>query len=171
MSGKFFLTRLEQGQGWIFFERRAQVGHIDQGWIDERQAFLAAVIVHRPILLPPNSFEPLALPCNQVRPTRRREDVFGPGYNQPPGQFPQYDAVGKVRVDPNDGSTVVAGTKKGAFISYNGGVDWTGPCTINGAGDQRQDVTGLELSDMGGGATRIIAAVGVRGSRNLRAGS
>ena len=30
------------------------------------------------------------------------EDVFGPGYDQPPGEFPQYDAVGKVRVDPND---------------------------------------------------------------------
>ena len=28
---------------------------------------------------------------------------------------------------------------------------------------QRQDITGLELSDMGGGTTRIVAAVGVRG--------
>ena len=90
-------------------------------------------------------------------------DVFGPAYTEPPGQFPQYDAVGKVRVDPNNSSKVVAGTKKGVFISYNGGVDWTGPCTTNGFSDQRQDVTGLELSDMGSGVTRIIAAVGVRG--------
>ncbi len=91
------------------------------------------------------------------------EDVFGPGYDEPPGQFPQYDAVGKVRVDPNNSSKVVAGTKKGIFVSYNGGVDWTGPCTTNGFPTQRQDITGLELSDMGGGVTRIIAAVGVRG--------
>ena len=76
-------------------------------------------------------------------------DVFGPAYDQPPGQFPQYDAVGKVRVDPNDSSKVVAGTKKGVFVSYNGGVDWTGPCTTNGFNTQRQDITGLELADMG----------------------
>jgi len=43
-------------------------------------------------------------------------DVFGPNYNEPPGQFPQYDAVGKVRVDPNSSSKVLAGTKKGVFI-------------------------------------------------------
>ena len=60
------------------------------------------------------------------------EEVFGPAYDEPPGQFPQYDAVGKVRVDPNNSSKVVAGTKKGIFVSYNGGVDWTGPCTTNG---------------------------------------
>ena len=90
-------------------------------------------------------------------------DVFGPAYDQPAGQFPQYDAVGKVRVDPNNSSKVVAGTKKGVFISYNGGVDWTGPCTTNGFTTQRQDITGLELADMGGGVTRIIAAVGTRG--------
>ena len=90
-------------------------------------------------------------------------DVFGPAYTEPAGQFPQYDAVGKVRVDPNNSQKVLAGTKKGIFISYNGGVDWTGPCTTNSLPDQRQDITGLELSDMGGGTTRIIAAVGVRG--------
>src|SRR5438034_3347255 len=91
------------------------------------------------------------------------ENVFGPAYNEPAGQFPQYDAVGKVRVDPNNSSKVVAGTKKGVFVSYNGGTDWTGPCTTNGFNTQRQDITGLELSNMGGGVTRIIAAVGVRG--------
>ena len=91
------------------------------------------------------------------------EDVFGPAYTEPAGQFPQYDAVGKVRVDPNNSQKVLAGTKKGMFISYNGGTDWTGPCSTNGFPTQRQDITGLELSNMGGGTTRIIAAVGVRG--------
>jgi len=90
-------------------------------------------------------------------------DVFGPAYNEPPGQFPQYDAVGKVRVDPNDSSKVVAGTKKGIFVSYDGGTDWTGPCVTNGFSTQRQDITGLELTNMGSGVTRIIAAVGTRG--------
>src|SRR5207248_62486 len=42
-------------------------------------------------------------------------DVFGPIYTEPSGQFPQYDAVGKVRVDPNNSNRVVAGTKKGVF--------------------------------------------------------
>src|SRR5438034_6497529 len=41
--------------------------------------------------------------------------VFGPAYTEPPGEFPQYDAVGKVRVDPNNSQRVVAGTKKGIF--------------------------------------------------------
>ncbi len=90
-------------------------------------------------------------------------DVFGPAYTEPAGQFPQYDAVGKVRVDPNDSQKVLAGTKKGMFISYNGGTNWTGPCSTNSFPTQRQDITGLELTDLGSGTTRIIAAVGVRG--------
>ena len=90
-------------------------------------------------------------------------DVFGAAYIEPAGQFPQYDAIGKVRVDPNNSNRVVAGTKKGLFISYNGGVDWTGPCTTNSFSTQRQDTTGLELSNMGGGVTRILAAIGTRG--------
>ena len=90
-------------------------------------------------------------------------DVFGPDYTQPPGQFPQYNAVGKVRVDPNNSSNVVAGTKKGLYFSFDGGVNWTGPCTTNTFSTQRQDITGLELTNIGGGVTRIIAAVGVRG--------
>jgi len=90
-------------------------------------------------------------------------DVFGPAYTEPAGQFPQYDAVGKVRVDPNNSDNVVAGTKKGIFVSHNGGTDWTGPCVLREGGGDRQDVTGLELSDMGSGVTRILAAVGVRG--------
>src|SRR5436190_4767468 len=90
-------------------------------------------------------------------------DVFGMAYTEPPGQFPQYNAVGKVRVDPNNSSKVVAGTKQGLFFSYDGGANWSGPCFTNSFSDQRQDVTGLELSDMGGGTTRIIAAIGTRG--------
>ena len=90
-------------------------------------------------------------------------DVFGMIYNEPPGQFPQYNAVGKVRVDPNNSNKVVAGTKQGLYFSYDGGANWTGPCFTNNFSTQRQDVTGLELSDMGGGNTRIIAAIGTRG--------
>src|SRR5436309_1001930 len=90
-------------------------------------------------------------------------DVFGAAYDEPPGQYPQYNAVGKVRVDPNNGNNVVAGTKKGLYFSYDGGVNWTGPCTTNTFNTQRQDITGLELTNMGAGVTRIIAAVGTRG--------
>ena len=89
-------------------------------------------------------------------------DVFGPDYIQPPGNYPQYDAVGKVRVDPNNSNNIVAGTKKGFWISYDQGVTWAN-CPMNNFTSQRQDVTGLELTDMGGGITRIIAAIGVRG--------
>src|SRR5437870_4523000 len=89
-------------------------------------------------------------------------NVFGMIYNEPAGQFPQYNAVGKVRVDPNNSSKVVAGTKQGLYFSYDGGANWTGPCFTNSFSTQRQDVTGLELSNMGG-TTRIIAAIGPRG--------
>jgi hypothetical protein len=88
--------------------------------------------------------------------------VFGPALSEPAGQFPQYNAVGKVRVDPNNSNKVVAGTKTGLYFSYDGGNNWTGPCTTNGYNTQRQDITGLELTNVGG-TTRIIAAVGVRG--------
>jgi hypothetical protein len=91
------------------------------------------------------------------------EDVFGMIYVEPPGQFPQYNAVGKVRVDPNNSSKVVAGTKQGVYFSYDGGTNWTGPCFTNNFSTQRQDVTGLELSDTGGGNTRIVVAIGTRG--------
>ncbi|HEV8122536.1 MAG TPA: hypothetical protein VGQ67_16200, partial [Candidatus Polarisedimenticolia bacterium] len=89
--------------------------------------------------------------------------VFGAALPEPPGQFPQYQAVGKVRVDPNDSNKVLAGTKTGVYISYDAGVNWTGPCTTNAFSTMRQDITGLELTNMGGGVTRILAAVGVRG--------
>src|SRR5881275_1892810 len=90
-------------------------------------------------------------------------DVFGMAYLEPSGQFPQYNAVGKVRVDPNSSSKVVAGTKQGLYFSYDGGVNWSGPCFTNNFSTQRQDVTGLELSNVGGGTTRIVAAIGTRG--------
>ena len=89
-------------------------------------------------------------------------DVFGIAYPVPAGQFPQYQAVGKVRVDPINSNIVVAGTKTGLYLSYDGGVNWTGPCLTNSFPTQRQDITGLELTDVGG-STRILAAVGARG--------
>ena len=88
--------------------------------------------------------------------------IFGAALPQPAGQFPQYQAVGKVRVDPNNSNKVVAGTKTGLYLSYDGGNNWTGPCTTNNFSTQRQDITGLELTNIGG-TTRILAAVGVRG--------
>lgn len=89
-------------------------------------------------------------------------DIFGPAYSEPAGNYPQYAAVGKVRVDPNNSSNVAAGTKKGLYLSHDGGSTWT-QCGTNSFTTQRQDITGLELSDMGGGVTRIVAAVGTRG--------
>ncbi len=90
-------------------------------------------------------------------------DVFGASFPLPAGTFPQYQSVGKVRVDPNNSNRVVAGTKTGLYFSYDGGSNWTGPCATNTFSTQRQDITGLELTDVGGGVTRILAAVGVRG--------
>ncbi len=89
-------------------------------------------------------------------------DVFAPPLPQPPGEFPQYQAVAKLRVDPRNGNNVVAGTKTGLFFSYDGGSNWAGPCTTNSYNTMRQDITGLALIDTGT-ETRIIAAVGVRG--------
>jgi hypothetical protein len=88
--------------------------------------------------------------------------VFGPDYTEPAGQYPQYNAVGKVRVDPNNSNNVAAGTKEGLYISNDAGVSWT-QCATNSFSSQRQDITGLELTNMGGGSTRVLAAVGVRG--------
>lgn len=92
------------------------------------------------------------------------EDVFNPYYPPSAGLgFPQYQAVGKVRTNPNDLDTIIVGTKTGLFISNNAGADWTGPCYTNTHLDQRQDITGLIVQDAGGGATRVFAAVGTRG--------
>jgi hypothetical protein len=89
------------------------------------------------------------------------QDLFGAMYTEPSGNYPQYQAVGKVAVDPNDSHNVVAGTKKGLYFSYDGGQNWAGPCLTNTAATQRQDVTGLVLTDMGD-TTRILTAVGTR---------
>ncbi len=89
-------------------------------------------------------------------------EVFGPEYIEPAGNYPQYNAVGKVRVDPNNSNNIVAGTKMGLYLSYDQGQTWTN-CPTNSFTNQRQDITGLELTNMGGGVTRILAAVGTRG--------
>ncbi|MFL6590178.1 MAG: WD40/YVTN/BNR-like repeat-containing protein [Chthoniobacterales bacterium] len=89
-------------------------------------------------------------------------EVFSPRLPQPAGQFPQYQAVGKVRVDPNNSNNIVAGTKTGLYLSYDGGSNWTGPCPTNSYSTMRQDITGLALIN-NGTTTSIVAAVGVRG--------
>ena len=87
-------------------------------------------------------------------------NVFGAAYAEPAGQFPQYDAVGKVRVDPNNSQNVVAGTKKGVFVSYDGGSNWSGPCApLRDAPPGRHRPRAAEPRRH----TRIIAAVGTRG--------
>jgi hypothetical protein len=89
-------------------------------------------------------------------------DVFSPAYPNAGNGYPQYNAVGKVEADPNNSNIVVAGTKTGVFFSYNGGDTWTGPCVTNSFLNQRQDVTGLILSDSGS-LTTMYVAVGARG--------
>ncbi|MBP1641730.1 MAG: hypothetical protein H6Q03_399 [Acidobacteria bacterium] len=89
-------------------------------------------------------------------------DVFTPIYPEPPGVFPQYQAIGKVRVDPRDSAKVVVGTKTGVFFSYDAGLSWTGPCLTNAHTGQRQDVTGMEVRDTGA-ETELYVAVGTRG--------
>src|SRR3954452_3868777 len=89
--------------------------------------------------------------------------VFTPAYPAASGgTYPQYQAVSKVRVDPNNSKTVVAGTKTGLYFSYDAGVNWSGPCLTNKYSTQRQDITGLILRD-DGATTSIYAAVGARG--------
>ena len=90
-------------------------------------------------------------------------NVFGAEFPVPVGRFPQYNAISKVRIDPNNSSNIVAGTKLGLYFSYDAGINWTGPCLTNAFNTQRQDTTGLELTNMGAGVTRILAAVGARG--------
>ncbi|HEY6043088.1 MAG TPA: hypothetical protein VIX58_13245 [Anaerolineae bacterium] len=89
-------------------------------------------------------------------------DVFAGGYPEPAGSFPQYQAIGKVRVDPQNSNNVIAGTKTGLYFSYDGGANWTGPCLTNSYTSQRQDTTGL-LTRVVSNTTVIYAAVGARG--------
>ena len=92
------------------------------------------------------------------------EDVFNPYYPPSAGLgFPQYQAVGKVRTNPNNPDTIIVGTKTGLFVSNNAGLDWSGPCYTNSHLDQRQDITGLIVQNAGGGTSRVFAAVGTRG--------
>jgi len=88
--------------------------------------------------------------------------VFGPAYPEPAGVFPQYQAVGKVRVDPRTSAKVIAGTKTGVFFSYDSGVNWTGPCLTDVFVTQRHDVTGMAVSD-NGTSTDLYVAIGTRG--------
>ena len=91
-------------------------------------------------------------------------DVFSPYYGAAAG-YPQYQAVGKLAVDPNQSNTLVAATKTGLFFSYDAGTNWTGPCYTNDivTNGQRQDMTGLAAVN-DAGVTVLYAAVGVRGN-------
>jgi hypothetical protein len=89
-------------------------------------------------------------------------DVFDPVYPQGPGIFPQYQAIGKLRLDPNDSTNIAVGTKTGVFFSYDAGANWDGPCLPSPFSTQRHDITGLELIDEGA-STDVVAAVGTRG--------
>jgi len=89
-------------------------------------------------------------------------DVFNAAYPQPGGVFPQYQAIGKVQVDPNNSNNLVVGAKTGLYLSYDAGANWTGPCLTNSFTTQRQDTTGILLRDTGA-ATQVYAFIGVRG--------
>ncbi|GJM08059.1 MAG: hypothetical protein DHS20C11_03350 [Lysobacteraceae bacterium] len=90
------------------------------------------------------------------------EDVFNAVYDQPAGNFPQYQAIGKVVVDPRDSDNVIVGTKTGLYLSYDAGQNWDGPCYTNGFSDQRQDTTGLLAIDRTT-HTELVVAIGTRG--------
>ena len=90
-------------------------------------------------------------------------DVFNGFYQQPAGEFPQYQAIGKIQVDPNNGNNVAVGTKTGMFFSYDAGENWDGPCLTNSFTTQRQDITGLLARD-DGATSRLYAFVGARGT-------
>jgi hypothetical protein len=89
-------------------------------------------------------------------------EVFDPVYPQAAGGFPQYQAIGKVRVDPANSDNLVVGTKTGLFFSHDRGANWDGPCVPSPHATQRHDITGLILRDLKAG-TEVIAAVGTRG--------
>ncbi len=93
---------------------------------------------------------------------------FGPAYPAALSNFAQYQAVGKVVVDPNNSDRVIVGTKTGLYFSYDAGHRWTGPCYTNAFGPNsanphRQDMTGLLALNFSG-STTLVAAVGTRGS-------
>jgi uncharacterized repeat protein (TIGR01451 family) len=94
-------------------------------------------------------------------------DVFNPMYAGSAGGFPQYQAIGKVVVDPNNSNNVIVGAKTGVYFSYDAGSTWSGPCYTNnfatGGGAQRQDTTGL-LAINRSGVTYLYAGIGTRGT-------
>jgi hypothetical protein len=87
------------------------------------------------------------------------EVEFAPYRDQPAGEFPQYQAIGRVRTNPLNSEHIVVGTKTGVYFSYNDGVDWTTACQTNAFDTQRQDVTGMEVNAAGD----IYVAIGTRG--------
>lgn len=95
-------------------------------------------------------------------------EVFIPNYPASLSAFSQYQAIGKVVVDPNNSQKLAVGTKTGLYLSYDAGTSWTGPCLTNPYGPtssnpHRQDITGL-LALNYGGSTALVAAVGTRGA-------
>ena len=98
-------------------------------------------------------------------------DVFTPRFPQIAGPYPQYQAVSKIRIDPNSDPSpspsdhsqrLIAGTKTGVFFSYDAGANWTGPCLTSSFTSQRQDISDLIVVDAGA-TTDLYAAVGARG--------
>jgi len=89
-------------------------------------------------------------------------DVFGPSLAPMVGNFPQYQSIGKVAVDPNNSANLIVGTKTGLFVSNDTGANWVGPCFTNSFSTQRQDTTGLLAIDAGA-TTELLVAVGTRG--------
>jgi hypothetical protein len=86
--------------------------------------------------------------------------VFGPNRLDPdPQTFEPYTAVSAVKVDPNNSNTLIAGTKTGLRMSYDGGVNWTALCSTNAFAAQRQDNTEIVIRDDGATST-IFYAVG-----------
>jgi hypothetical protein len=92
--------------------------------------------------------------------------TFNGFYPPSAGGFPQYQAIGKILVDPANSNTIVVGSKTGLFLSFDAGANWTGPCLSNAFPNQRQDVTGLLLLARASAPSRIIAAVGVGRASN-----
>jgi hypothetical protein len=95
-------------------------------------------------------------------------DVFTANYPTPTGAFPQYQAVGKVLVNPANSRQLAVGTKTGLYFSDDAGANFVGPCLTNAFGPQssnpqRQDITAL-VAARSGASTLLYAAVGARGS-------
>lgn len=89
-------------------------------------------------------------------------ELFNPYFPPLLGNFPQYQAIGQIEVDPRNSQTVLVGAKTGLYLSYDGGSNFTGPCLSNTFNTQRQDITGL-VTRAFPDRTEIFAAVGVRG--------